>query len=74
MGIKYEIDSNFVEEIHNYETNPVKRGMCKSFQGSAGGSSPGEVRKDFTKEVSHELNLRIIRENEENITDRMKSI
>lgn len=38
--------------------------------GSAGESSPGEVRKDFSEEVTHELSLTDIRENEENIPDR----
>lgn len=42
----------------------------RSLLGSAGESSPGEVRKDFSEEVTHELSLTDIRENEENIPDR----
>lgn len=46
----------------------------RSLLGSAGGSSPGKVRKNFTEEVTHELSLTDIRKNEENIPDRMKSV
>lgn len=51
------------------ETNPFKRGMYRFLWGSTGRSSLGEVGKDFTKEMTHELSLRDIRENEENIPD-----
>lgn len=43
--------------------------MYRFLWGSTGRSSLGEVGKDFTKEMTHELSLRDIRENEENIPD-----
>lgn len=56
------------------EISSVKGGICRPPLESAGGGSPEEVREDITEEVTHELSLTNIRENEENIPDRTKSI
>lgn len=52
----------------------VRQGRCRSVMGSAGGGIPREVKKDCIEEVTHELSLTDVRDNEENIPDRMESI
>lgn len=40
------------------EINSVERELCQSPLGNTEGRCPGEVRKDFREEATHELSLR----------------